>query len=178
MRLAAIALVALALAGCDGGGDDGSGTTKAEYAQEANEICRSTQNEIQSLPAATPPTLADLKERTPAARERVRRWTEYSERVDEIGRESQDDLLALTPPESLEDAHAKLRKDLNELDRVGAEANEAGHDLREAAKNGDAAALEKARSKAQQIANRQGAIADRIAGDFRELGWTRCIRAS
>ena len=179
MKLAPIALVAAALAaGCGGGGDGEAGVSSAEYARQGNDICRSVQQQIEALPIARPPTLEDLKEKTAAARRRVRLWTAYSEKVDRIGRKSQDDLLALTPPEELKAEHAQLKKDLAELDGVGAEANKAGNELREAARNGDAAALEQARTKAQQIANRQGAIADRIANDFTALGWTRCANRS
>jgi hypothetical protein len=179
LRLAPIVLVAAALAaGCGGSGDDESGVSRAEYAQQGNDICRAVQQQIQSLPIARPPTLEDLKEKTPAARRRVRLWTAYSEKVDRIGRKSQDDLLALTPPEGLQATREQLRKDLEQLDSVGAEANKAGTALREAAKNGDAAALQQARSKAQEIATRQGALVDRITNDFDNLGWTRCARRS
>jgi hypothetical protein len=186
LRLAAIALVAAVLAaGCGGGGDsDGgngssSGTlSKAAYATEGNTICRRARTEVQALPTARPPTLEDLREKTAAARRRVRLWTEYSTKVDEIGRKSQADLLALEAPEELQERREQLRKDFAELDRAGARANKAGNRLRAAARAGDSAALEKARADAEEIAREQGATADRIRGNFGAVGWTACLQSS
>jgi len=179
LRLAPIALVAAALAaGCGGGGDDSSSSTlsTADYQAQGNDICRQAQEDVGALPTATPPTLEDLKEKTAAQRRRVRLWTEYSKKVDEIGQKSQDDLLALTPPEDLKQEREQLGKDLAQLEKIGTEANKAGNALRAAAKNGTAAEIEQARKKAEAIAKRQGALADRITNDFANVGWTGCLR--
>jgi hypothetical protein len=166
-------------AGCGGSDDDGNGgsaaPTKNAYAEKGNTICRTAQTEVDALQTAQPPTLEDLREKTPEARRRLKLWTQYSESVDKIGRKSQDDLLGLQPPAELRPQHDQLRKDLAELDRVGAQANTAGEQLRAAARSGDAAALAKARAKAQKLASRQGTIADRIGSDFSALGWSACL---
>jgi hypothetical protein len=184
LKLAAAALAAALLAaGCGGGGDssDDGGTTTAgssetAYATQGNTICRTTRTQVDALPLATPPTLADLRENTAEARRRVRLWTEYSKKVDEIGRKSQAQLLALVPPKELEERREQLRKDLAQLDKVGAKSNEAGNRLRAAARSGDSEAIEKARAKAQEIATEQGVIAQRIRGHFTALGWTACLQ--
>lgn len=181
MRLAAVAIAAAALvAGCGGGGadegDTGSAAPSANaYATQGNTICRTTQTQVDALQTARPPTLEDLREKTPAARRRLRLWTEYSEAVDKIGKQSQDDLLALEPPDELTAQREQLRKDLAELDRLGKKANEVGNRLRAAARSGDDAALAKARADAQKLANRQGRIADRVGSDFSALGWSACL---
>lgn len=180
MRVALIAIAMAALvAGC-GGDDDGGGATTAasenEYATQGNTICREARTQVDALELAQPPTLEDLREKTPAARNRVRLWTAYSKQVDDIGRQSQADLLALVPPEELRERRDQLKQDLDELDSVGAQANEAGNRLRAAAREGDDAALEEARSESQKLAERQGAIVDRVRGHFAALGWNVCLR--
>jgi hypothetical protein len=187
LKLAAVALAAALLAaGCGGGGEDsgddgGNGgssgaLSKAAYATEGNTICRTTRTQVGALPLARPPTLADLREKTPEARRRVRLWTEYSKKVDEIGRKSQAQLLALVPPKELEERREQLRKDLAELEKAGAKANKAGERLRAAARTGDNEAIEKARAEAQELATDQGLIAQRIGGHFTALGWTACLQ--
>jgi uncharacterized coiled-coil DUF342 family protein len=181
LRALAVALAAVALlaAGCGGDGDDADDSaapSKTAYAEKGNTICRTAQTQVDALPTAQPPTLEDLREKTPEARRRLKLWTEYSTKIDDIGRKSQTDLLALEPPAELRQRREQLRKDLEALDKAGAEANEAGNKLRAAARSEDDAALETARAQAQQIANRQGAIAERIRTQFGALGWTACVR--
>lgn len=186
MRVALIAIVMAALvAGCGGdddGGDGGNGAaattaaTENEYATQGNTICREARTQVDALALAQPPTLEDLREKTPAARNRVRLWTVYSTKVDEIGRKSQTDLLALEPPAELRGRRDRLEEDLDELDRVGAQANKSGNRLRAAARAGDDAALEKARGESQKLAERQAAIANRVREHFTALGWTACLQ--
>jgi hypothetical protein len=174
--------VALVAAGCGDGGDSddgsssGGGLSKTAYATEGNTICRTTRSKVEALPLARPPTLEDLREKTAAARRRVRLWTEYSNKVDQIGRESQAEMLALVPPEELRKRRDQRRQDLAELDQAGAKANRNGDRLRAAARSGNEAALEKARTEAQELATEQAAIAERIRGHFSALGWTACLQ--
>jgi hypothetical protein len=167
--LAAVAIVAAA--GC-GGGD--SSLSRGEYAAQGNEICRDTRKEVDAVPAAQPPTLEDLRERTPAAKERVRKWGEYSTKLDEIGRKTQERLLELEPPDDLRSRRDQLEKDFEALDSAGKRANELGEKLRAAARSGTKAEVAKATAASRAAAERQSAIADRIRRDVSALGWRVC----
>jgi chromosome segregation ATPase len=178
MRVAlAIVLGTVALAVAAGCGGD-SPPTRGQYAAEGNEICRETREEVNAVPQAQPPSLEDLREKTPAARKRVREWAEYSTKLDEIGRRAQDRLLELEPPEDLQAQHDQLEKNIAALDRAGKEANEAGQKLRDAARSGTKAQVRQATAASRKAAQRQATIADRIRRDVSALGWTVCARRS
>jgi hypothetical protein len=176
-RTLAVALAVVAAAGAAGCGGD-SEMTRGQYASKGNEICRDTREEVNAVPKASPPTLEDLREKTPAARRRVREWGEYSTKLDEIGLRAQDRLLELEPPEALRTRRDQLKKDFDALERAGKAANAAGQRLRDAARTGTKAEVTKATAASSRAAQRQATIADRIRRDVLALGWTVCARRS
>ena len=183
MRIAAVLALACAMllaAGCGSDSDDAPAArapvTSEDYARRGNEICRDAQRRVNALDPVAPPSLDDLREQTPAARERVADFAEYSRKVDEIGRESQRDLLAIKAPPDLRDERAALQKDLSELSRRGTESNDIGERLRAAARGGDQEALTAAMSDARKAAQRQATISDRVRRTFEQVGWTACSR--
>jgi hypothetical protein len=133
MRLVAVTVVLLALAGCGGGGDR---LSRAEFVEQATAICDSVDERIAAV--GEPQSLEEIET--------------LGREVREILDDGLGDLRALRPPEDLEasfDRYLERGDDtLDQLDRLvaGAEA-------------GDRAAVERAGAEVEEIA----ADAERLA---------------
>ena len=140
-------LAALALAGCGGGGDSAGGTlTKAELVAQANAICKDYDARINAL--GDPQSIEDLvglvEEAKPIAEDAVAK------------------LRALKAPEDLQASYDKYLA-------TGDVNIEFLAQLGEAAKSGDAAAIEKTGTDGQSNA-------DKAHGIAAELGLTECAK--
>jgi hypothetical protein len=144
----AVLLVSLGLLAC--GGDDAP--SKQEFANDADQICRETEKEIEKIgqSAESPEALADV----------------LDEVIDK-SREAADDLVALERPEGADgDTAEKFVEGFqSELEETLIPALE---DLREAVKAKDEQAVQEA---AQQLQQLEASESDRYA---RELGASAC----
>ena len=136
-----LAAVVLLAAGCGGGDDEPSG---ADWAAQANQICRTYAQRIQATGQPTTPTGA----------------VAYIRRAIPLAQEEVEKLRALETPEA---DRAKIDR---MLDSVEASIDALGAVLR-ARVSGDEAAVEDATQRGAQAS----AVSDRIA---RELGATAC----
>jgi hypothetical protein len=103
-RLLAISLLAMAAAGCGGGGDR---LTQEEFASQANAICQDFEQKIDDLGA--PENLDDIEG--------------FADEAAEIAGDGRDELAGLNPPEDLEADYARLLETLDEaienIERIG-----------------------------------------------------------
>lgn len=139
IRAAALAAVALAAAGCDGGSDR---LSERELRERANAICARYDEQIDEVAA---PTSADEVAR-------------FAERAAELTREGVAELRALEPPAELEEDYARF---LAEGDGVVALSER----LARAARAGDVAELETILAEAQESERRSDRIARELGLD-------------
>jgi hypothetical protein len=133
--VAASFVLAAALAGGCGGGDNGA-LSESEFREEANAVCEETLREAEAIDA-------------PASPEEI---PDYVERLVPLVRQGLERLRALQPPADLQEDYDRML-DVNE--KVLASAD----DLAEAAQESDAAKLQEALA-AGDAANRES---DRLA---------------
>jgi CHASE3 domain sensor protein len=150
----AILLVSVGLAACGGDDDDSGGApSKAEYANQAEKICRDTEKELENIG-----TGAESPEEVANAIDKV---------IDQ-GRQAADDLVALERPEgeagqTAEDFSEGFRSELND------QIVPALEDLQEALKKKDAQAVQAAAKKLQDLETSKSDAA------AREIGATACV---
>jgi hypothetical protein len=152
----ALVLLTLGLVACgdddDGGGGGGDAPSKAEFAKEADRICKETEKEFESIgqSAESPEEVADA--------------------IDKVIDESQsaaDDLVALDRPEGADGETATkfvetFKKELND------KLVPALEDVKKALEAKDAQAVQEAAAKLQKL---EATESDQYA---RELGATAC----
>jgi hypothetical protein len=134
---------ALALGGC-GGEDGGDRLSKAELVSRADSICKTYEARLDALG-------------TPENQEQL---ADFADKALPIARQGRDDLADLEPPEELEDEYdAWLEQGDRAIDIV--------ERLRDAAKDGDSAEVQKIAGEAEAT-DRE---ANRLA---RQLGFRQC----
>jgi hypothetical protein len=149
----AVLVVSLGLAACGGDDDSGSAPTKAEFARNADQICKSTEKELEGIgkDAGSPDEVADAIDKT----------------IDKA-QKAADDLVALERPEgdagqTAEDFSEGFKSELNN------QIVPAMEDLRDALKKKDVAGVQAAAKKLQSL---ETSKSDNAA---RELGATACV---
>jgi CHASE3 domain sensor protein len=149
----AIVLVSLGLAACGGDDDSASAPSKAEYASNAEKICRDTQKELQSIGngAKSPDEVANA-----------------IDKVIDKSKNAADDLVALDRPDGKDGETAKefsegFQSELNDKIVPALE------DLQAALKKKDVQAVQAAAKKLQGL---ETSKSDKAA---RELGATACV---
>jgi hypothetical protein len=149
----AILLVSVGLAACGGDDDSGSAPSKAEFANNAEKICRDTEKELESIGdgANSPDEVANA-----------------IDQVIEKGQKAADDLVALERPEgeagqTAEEFSEGFQSELND------QIVPALEDLQAALKKKDVEAVQAAAKKLQDL---ETSKSDRAA---RELGATACV---
>jgi hypothetical protein len=139
-----LAVSALAFAGC-GGGDDGGGgggsetLSKADFQAKANAICKKFNADVDKLGA-------------PQNFEEVGTFTDKAIALSDA---TLAKLRELKPPKELQD-------DWNEWLKYGEEVSDTADELKEAAKNEDQDALQKAGEKADERDKKSDPIAERL----------------
>jgi CHASE3 domain sensor protein len=149
----AIVFVSLGLAACGGDDDSGSAPSKAEYANNAEQICRNTEKELENIGqgSESPAEVADAIDKV----------------IDE-SRQAADDLVALERPEgdagqTAEDFSEGFKTELNDKIVPALE------DLQAALKKKDVEGVQAAAKKLQSL---ETSKSDKAA---RELGATACV---
>jgi hypothetical protein len=166
---AGIALAVVALAGCGS-----SGVSREDYAARGNEICEDARKETEALTRPQIPTLGNLRDPSPRARRIVREWDAYRRKTDEIGRESQDELLALEAPDDLRERRASFASNLQALDQLGARGERISRRLDSAVRRGDRETVELLLEENTSFSRRQGQLILKLRADARALGWHKC----
>jgi len=149
----AILLVSVGLVACGGDDDSGSAPSKAEYANNAEKICRDTEKELENIGkgAESPEDVANA-----------------IDKVIDQGRRAADDLVALERPEgeagqSAEEFSEGFKSELND------QIVPALEDLQAALEKKDVQAVQAAAKKLQDL---ETSKSDKAA---RELGATACV---
>ena len=149
----AILFVSLGLAACGGDDDSGSAPSKAEYANNAEQICRDTEKELENIGkgSESPAEVADAIDKV----------------IDE-SRQAADDLVALERPEgeagqTAEEFSEGFKTELNDKIVPALE------DLQAALKKKDVEGVQAAAKKLQSL---ETSKSDKAA---RELGATACV---
>ena len=149
----ALLLVSVGLAACGGDDDSGSAPSKAEFANNAEKICRDTEKELESIGdgANSPDEVANA-----------------IDQVIEKGQKAADDLVALERPDgeagqTAEEFSEGFQSELND------QIVPALEDLQAALKKKDVQAVQAAAKKLQDL---ETSKSDRAA---RELGATACV---
>ena len=149
----AILLVSVGLAACGGDDDSGSAPSKAEFANNAEKICRDTEKELESIGhgAESPEDVAKA-----------------IDKVIDQGRKAADDLVALERPEgeagqTAEEFSEGFRSELND------QIVPALEDLQAALEKKDVQAVQAAAKKLQDLETSKSDTA------ARELGATACV---
>jgi hypothetical protein len=149
----AILLVSVGLVACGGDDDSGSAPSKAEYANNAEKICRDTEKELENIGkgAESPEDVANA-----------------IDKVIDQGRQAADDLVALERPEgeagqSAEEFSEGFKSELND------QIVPALEDLQAALEKKDVQAVQAAAKKLQDL---ETSKSDKAA---RELGATACV---
>ena len=116
-RLLVISLLAVAAAGCGGGGDR---LTREEFASQANAICQDFEQRISDLDE--PENIGDVEN--------------FADEAAEIASDGRDELGDLNPPEELEGDYDRLLESLDEaIEDIGR--------LGDAAADGDEAEVQR-----------------------------------
>jgi soluble cytochrome b562 len=149
----AILLVSVGLAACGGDDDSGSAPSKAEFANNAEKICRDTEKELENIGNG-----AESPEDVAKAIDKV---------IDE-SRQAADDLVALERPEgeagqTAEEFSEGFRSELND------QIVPALEDLQAALEKKDVQAVQAAAKKLQDLETSKSDTA------ARELGATACV---
>jgi hypothetical protein len=149
----AVLLVSVGVAACGGDDDSGSAPSKAEFAKNAEKICRNTEKELENIGngAESPAEVANA-----------------IDQVIDKGRKAADDLVALERPEgengqTAEEFSEGFRSELND------QIVPALEDLQAALKKKDVQAVQAAAKKLQDL---ETSKSDKAA---RELGATACV---
>jgi CHASE3 domain sensor protein len=149
----AIVFVSLGLAACGGDDDSASAPSKAEYAENAEQICRDTEKELENIGngSESPAEVADAIDKV----------------IDE-SRQAADDLVALDRPEgdagqTAEEFSEGFKSELND------EIVPALEELQDALRKKDVKGVQAAAKKLQRL---ETSKSDKAA---RELGATACV---
>jgi len=149
----AVLAVSLGLVACGGDDDSGSAPTKAEFARNAEQICRNTEKQLENIGqgASNPDEVANA-----------------IDKVIEEARKAADDLVALERPEgdagqTAEQFSEGFQSELN------SQIIPALEELRDALKKKDVQGVQAAAKKLQEL---ETSKSDRAA---RELGATACV---
>ena len=149
----AILVVSLGLVACGGDDDGGSAPSKAEFAKNAEQICRNTEKELENIgeDASNPDEVANA-----------------IDKVIEESKKAANDLVALERPEgdagqTAEEFSEGFRSELN------SQIIPALEELRDALKKKDVQGVQTAAKKLQEL---ETSKSDRAA---RELGATACV---
>jgi hypothetical protein len=148
----ALMLAALVMPAC-GGGDDGDGVSREDYAEQVNDVCGDVERELRELVMARPETSAEI--------------TELIDDVAAKSRAAVDRLAALERPSG--DARETANRFVETLEReLETEALPALEDLSNAIRRGD---REAAADAAERLTRLENAESDRFA---RALGAGAC----
>jgi hypothetical protein len=149
----AVLVVSLGLVACGGDDDSGSAPTKAEFARNAEQICRNTEKQLENIgqDASNPDEVANA-----------------IDKVIEEARRAADDLVALERPEgqagqTAEQFSEGFKSELN------SQIIPALEELRDALKKKDVQGVQAAAKKLQEL---ETSKSDKAA---RELGATACV---